>query len=694
MQLNNAMPYSLALGIHDLSTRKKPISSIPVPTHLPKFIIHAEKGPLTNQLVNGDLRTELYGVNTFDDRKPYFNHQTLGSNIAMANGNNQYILRVIPDDAGPRANFLLSLDVLPTKITQYQRNTDGSIKLDVTGTPIPVTPAATIDGYKVKWVVSSISSRANETNFGQATQGVGDQVDGTTQSTRYPIMEVVLGYGAYYNNSGIRLYAPTINSSTKVDAKSLATNAVYPFRLSVIHRATKTASPGIVSTIYNSPSIDFTFKKGVINKLTDSQYSLEDIFDKNYSNTTDTNNALQISDIENIHLYQANIDTLTKQFYTAEKAVTVTTYSDFTGANNEEFLFNIISGVNSFNIPYYTFTVDNTQNTSLRLAETTNIYGQNGSDGTFDNTIYEQAVVNDINMYADNNSPYSDRLNHPVSFFYDTGFTLETKKQLGSFIALRKDTALVCSTYTVDGNDLSASDEHSIGTSLLTAFQMYPESEIFGTPAARFVLAKHYAYYKNTHYNKKVPLTLDILDKSSKMMGAANGVWKQEYLFDRRPNNEVLNFEEINNTFSGTTVRSNDWNIGLNWIQAFDIESFYWPAMKTGYPDDTSVLTSFFNMAVCIELQKVADRVYTEVTGNVSLTSGQLIDYVNDSVNKKVANRFAGLGKFIPNCMITSTDNQNGYSWTLAIEVYLNNMDTVQTVYIEAYRMADYTKQA
>jgi hypothetical protein len=80
--------------------------------------------------------------------------------------------------------------------------------------------------------------------------------------------------------------------------------------------------------------------------------------------------------------------------------------------------------------------------------------------------------------------------------------------------------------------------------------------------------------------------------------------------------------------------------------------------------------------------------VWREFSGVVSLTEAQLVSRVNKSVQDKVQGKFAGLFKIVPNCTITASDAQRGYSWTLPIQIYANNMKSVMVLSVQAFRMS------
>ena len=71
------------------------------------------------------------------------------------------------------------------------------------------------------------------------------------------------------------------------------------------------------------------------------------------------------------------------------------------------------------------------------------------------------------------------------------------------------------------------------------------------------------------------------------------------------------------------------------------------------------------------------------------MTNAQLEEQVNLFVANLVKDKFDGKFVIQPNATVTELDNLRGYSWTLPIKIYANNMKTVMTTYVEAYRMTD-----
>ena len=678
----NAAPMTVMQGAQDKSTRQQVVEAEALPQHLPKVFIYAEKGPTDPQLVVGASRSALFGENSFDLRKPWATHATVLSNAINAQANAQMIQRVKPVDAAPPASIRLSLDVVACQLPTYNREADGSYELDDAGAPVPT--GSTVAGFKAKWVVGQVG----DADFGSGAQANGDIVEGAIQSTRFPIMDLVVpSFGAYGNNVGLRLWAPTSKSSIPLDDRLLTQEKVYPIRMACVSRANATNTARIVESLSAEQFVNVCLKPNTIDRNTDTLVYAEDVFLQAFENKSDLRFSPVYGPFGQFHVYSDNVESLLGQFYDAEKPF-IDGFSDFDGSADEQFRFNMISGVSSQNVPYSAFQLVTGTSDSVRFSESATVYAQGGSDGTMNETLFAELVAAEMDGYANENSRLQDSAKYPESIIYDSGFPLATKYALAKFISIRKDTAVVLSTHDVNGRTLSASEESALAIALRTRLQMYPESEFFGTGVVRGMIVGRSGKF-NGQYRKHLPLTLEIASKAAAYMGAGNGQWKSNFAFDSAPNNNVSMFTDINVTFTPASVRNKDWANGLNWVDQFDRRSYYFPALKTVYDNDTSVLTSFFTMMAIVELEKVGERARRQFSGVSSLTNGQLIERVNEFVVENTQGRFDGRFIIKPNAHFTAADLARGYSWTLAIQVFAPNMKTVMTLSIESYRIED-----
>lgn len=703
----NAAPMVVSRGTQDVSGFPIPQDGDTVATHLPLVPIYAQRGP-DRELVSGSDRTAIFGSATFDMRKEFATHATELSNLLAAEGNAHVLVRMKPNDRGPRANFALSLDLLPTKINQYLRDPEGALLLDPTTNEPVVNPAIPAkDGYRGRFVLTKLSALTDEISFGVLRNTPGVQQDGAVQSTSYPILQGwAPSFGKDFNNSGIRLWAPTTLSQIPVSSLAMSSTGCYPFRLAVIRRDSAADTPRPVETLYGEQYLDFTFKSDVIDSYTDARLSLQDIYKERYTHTQNDGVTKVYGEFEDLKVYTNNIQIISKLLYNAELGNGV--HQDFHGTvgnaiDGEEWLMNFLTGVNSSGEPYYTYEIDVAAAGALRLSENTNIFAAGGSDGTMWESAlplalptalehqgsFAHLVEQMIAEYANPNSSLMNTADNPESIFYDTGYPLRTKRELCKFISERKDTYLWLSPYDVNGPALTASTEHSAAAALRTFAKIYAESDYFGTPTMRCGIMGRHGKLVGSQYKKQLPLTLEVAAMSAKMMGSADGKWRESYIFDSAPNNIVRLFENINVTFTPASARNRDWSTGLNWVQSYNKRQYFIPALQTVYDDDTSVLNSYFVAMACAELQKVGERVWRDFSGSIRLDDKQLVDRVNRAVENKTVGRFCDLFQIVPKAVVTAADKQRGYSWTLVIELYAKGMKTVMTLDVRSRRMAD-----
>lgn len=687
-QIINAAPAVISLGTQDLSTRVVPRTPESIPQHLPKFYLYAQQGPTTPQLVSGGELFNMYGAKTFDYDSPYANHSTVFINQVNAEGNAVMLQRVVPKDIGPAANIIMWLDVLPTKIRQYERNIDGSIAMDLDGNPIPTNEEA--DGYTVKWVSTHRATPTSMAGFGNKTIIPGDQVDPLTniQSQRYPMFEIAASsLGEDGNLSGIRLWSPTNANNNSMPVTMMSTQKAYPYFMSIVKKYDKFSTAKPVANLFGEPTLQVVFKENVTDPLTGGQLYIGDHLLSMYQNLTDPLYPQLFGRFGSLHVYQDNIDFLVNKFHEAEVPF-INDWSDITINPDSAHLFNFVGGVSSHNVPYYSFAFANAADT-ITLTSYSNVMAKGGFDGTMNDQLFAQLVEEEVVKYLDPNDYVQEVAVNVESIMYDTGYPLATKLAMCSFVSNRKDTFVVLSTHDVTQRALVASEEYSLAISLRTRLQAFNESDYFGTHVMRGMVIARSGRLRNSQYKKHLPLSLEIAIKSAKYMGAGNGRWKNGYAFDSAPGNIVTEMYDVNVSWTPAIVRNLNWAVGLNWVQNFDRRSLFFPALKTAYADDTSVLNSYFTAMAIAQLNKVAQAAWRNFTGSSGLTNAQLAKQVNDFITAQTINRFDNRFVIVPNAFFTTTDELQGFSWTVPISIYAPNMKTVMQTYVKAWRISD-----
>jgi len=689
----NAAPMVIDLGTEDKSTRVLPLSSLNIPQHLPKIYIFAEKGPVGPTYVDLDSvsLTQLYGDDTFDVNKKYYTHQTVFLQGIVSGGNNVVVHRLVAPDAKDVANVALYLDVLPVQVPLYQKNSDGSLILDSNGNPVPQLDSNNdpilVNGFKVAWIIDKTITNIGNYSRGLLTQRAGLQVNGTIQSTQYPIFEFAAkDPGEFGNKLAIRLYSALKSDIIPFPSNILSESKAYPYYFQLV-KVTDTIS-GKVQPVLNSFGSQYAkiiLKNRGIDPASGAIIDITKIVTDQYINLPEST----ATGLGTVYVYNDNLENLLQQFYNSEKVIT-DTHRDSVINNTENNIhaLNIISFTSSNGSPYQSIKPVNITN-SIRLTKNTNVFLSGSSDGTISNSLLDTLVSEDLENYNNSLHEYNDLVLHPESMIYDSGFSLQVKRNMPKFISRRKDTFIMLSTYAWNAPSTDLATQFSVATALKTMLQLYPESATFGTPVMRGVLFCGSGELIDSLYIDRVPLTYEVAYKSARYMGAKNGKWKNGFIFDKAPGSIITQLKNIDITWVPASTRNTLWSVGINFALNYQIRRQFFPAIQTVYENDTSVLNSYFTAVAISFLNKIAHAAWREFSGTISYTNAQLEEAVNNFVAEQVKDRFDDKFVVIPNCHVTEFDALRGYSWTLQIKLYSPNMKTVMSTYVSAFRTED-----
>lgn len=710
----NASPEAILLGADDQSIRQILPEPEPIPQHLPKVFIYSPKGTTKSTLTGAAKLIPLYGAATFDKNKAYYKHTTRFLETIAGTGNTCMVQRLVPTDAGVRSNVAIYIDVLETEVPNYVRNSMGELVVDPDTNDYKVDPdMPTIIGTKIKYISEYNSD--TEPSLGLLSSKQGTMVDGDgNHSTMYPLFELRASEkGKYYDNIGISF---TSLFKADVDSKVVSSTKSMTFGLSLVTRPDEKSSPVILRTLAGEPTMVFSFKEKVINPNTDSRFDLEYVFNNNWFNETDPLKTLRYNDYQGMYFYRSNYENVLDKVMGNEKeyvSSTATTWddgefsstlswfdyttADEVGIEEDKYVLNLFACKSSKNIPYFTVmysddaSVTTGNQKEINLSTNTPVFLQGGSDGTLSNEMFETLVVAEMQKYLDPDSEVHDLAINVDSIMYDSGFSLNTKKELCNYIGLRKDTAIVLSTHddALGERDLPLSDARAIGVALRTRLKLMPESEYFGTGVARGCIVVGTTVLRDGSTANRIPLTYEIAYKSARMMGAGTGKWKAVELFDRAPNNIITTGVDVHPAFIPAGIKPTLWADGLIWAQPYDRVQYHFPALQTVYDNDTSVLNNYFTVMALCTLSKIGAEAWRQFTGTTGLTDGEFTAAVDAYVNNRLKDIFAGMFVVVPETVITEADKVRGYSWKLVVKLYANNMRTKCVYSSQVYRMSD-----
>lgn len=679
ISIASSLPRTILRGFKDDSGAPQVLEEESLPIHLPLIPLITQWGPSDDAvLVGGSGFNAIFGSASLDFTKPFATHQTAIANAVFPEGNLAFVRRLVPTDA-KIARVRIGIDVVETEVPQYDRNPDGTFKRDAQGALIDLLAPET--GYRAKWTAIPVPELAGETTFGQAASSSGALVgSGGATSTFYPILDAEVRFiGGRGDNIGFRLAAPTLLSSQPANADLVSEAGAFIYRFFAVERADAQSSASVKTTRQGEQFVEFSLKDGVIDRATEQLYFADDVLLDAYE-STNPEEFDGYGPFGKLHFYHNHVQTVLDLI-----AVTEASFGLMEAAVTPEHTINILTAQSVTGVPYYTFQVDGPAANGLLFSENTNHFALGGADGTISNAVFDQLVREELVAFNDGPIPYSDSAMYPFSCFYDSGFTMDTKKEMANILQ-RPDVYVVAATQDAQSPLNSSTAESSIASALRAYFRSTPESEYYGTGTARVVVMGNAGEMIGSKYKGVLPFTVAFAKKCAAYMGAGIGYMSSADAFDSAPGNVVRDFKNHNAVFKPANARNQDWQNGLVFAQNFDRNSIFWPGLQTIYADNTSILNSFFNMAICCNLTRVGERAWRNFTGNSKLSNEQFVRRVDDYIIEQTNGRYDERGDIIPRTYYTAGDEARGYSWHTDITFASQGMKTVETLTIVAKR--------
>lgn len=690
----NAAPDTKMWGTLDNSTTTPTFEMPRLAIHIPLIFDFAQDGPTDKgMLVSGGYGNRIYGTETFDLASKFATHQTVFAAMFLNKTNPIFFKRIRPSDAPPPANLRLYADVVTAEEDEYQRDTEtGQIKFDTDGVT-PLTTGNKIQVTHVKFLQEYVTPE-NPNDEHNTNIGMGKRLPGTydvngTQSEKIPLFDLEAPFfGSVGNLRGIRIWASASRGNRQFNS-GLLPQGVYPFNVSFVQKANELATGRQIFSNNGEISVEMCFKPGFVDKNTYvAKYMGDELLDQYRNIHPGPTEPYNYGPFGTLHMYQDNIDSLLRQLYTQERQHDYVGSDVKAGGDDDIYLINLFGLLNSNGNPYQSIRFSTSTQGGVRISENTALYATGGGDGTMSLQQLDDHVYEELLQMTDPNSPWQDWVSNSFTAFWDSGFGLKVKNEMGRVIGLRKDTTVYVATHADNQRQLAPVEESSLGSALRTKLASYPDSEFYGTPAFRGVVHMYSGHLHKTAYpgwRRPVPALFSLANKIAALAGSSNGKFRPENYFDRPPKNLVNELVDMNVTWRPIQVRNRDWAAGLLYIEKYTDRQFFYSAQHTIYPDDTSVLTSIITAIVVAHVQRVSKRAHLEHTGRMA-TRLELKQAVENFMRKELEGAFGEQFVFVPVVTIEGLDEQNGYSWTLKTTIGAKNTRTVQHVHVETQR--------
>lgn len=675
----SSLPRTEVLGFKDVSGRGQPLEIVDLPIFLPWSPLFTAWGPSdTASLVSGAGFDIIYGGEGFNAGSPFLSHQAAMLQKVFQAGAMSLVRRMKPEGAKV-ATARVWVDVVADEIDQYERNADGSFRRE-NGALVPT--GEKVEGHRILFHVDE----PGEENLRQGTPQVGTMVrkaagsDEGKPSTMYPLFDIEARFfGSKGSNYGFRISSPNTNSSSPVDAELVENQGACMYRLSIMSRPNRNSTGQLVMTMNGEPFVDFTLKTGVVDPKTNVNYS----YDKRVLRAYEDNDPEVFSGygpLRSFHVYENNLKTVLDMLVKPEMD-----FGLITSEVTPEHSINLLGGTDINGIPYYSIQVEGPSEGGVLFGESATHWLIGGEDGDVSPEAYDEAVAGELSVFGEGEIPYADRASFPMSAFIDTGFSFETKKLMGNIIRVRPDAYILASTQDALEPLNTPEEDSSIGASLRNMLALIPESEFYNTGACRAVVMKHAGNYLDSEYDGILPFTVDFAVKLAGYMGGPR--MRSGYAPDNGEYRVVSRFVNHNAKFRHIKPRNTDWQAGISSAEPYDHrDQVFFPGIQTVYHDNTSVLNSFFPMAICCHLNRIGELAWRMFTGDSRMTAAEYVTNVDRFIDEQTQDRYDSRADITPKSYYTAADTQRGYSWHTDIEGRFDGMKTLEVLTIVAGR--------
>lgn len=631
-----------------------------LPLFRPIFFMRAQQGKTGIPMwipANGTMAAKMLGEGTFDMTSKYYSREALYLSGLLAR-QGAFVVRLASQDA-KASSLVLELQVKNVQVPMFETDENGQYILNEDNERIAKVDEATgaaitEPGVELKWTTRALDEAAGETikNLKAVTYGTGNNA-----YTVYPIFAAkTTSVGAYGNDLGVKLYVDLDDIDT-----TLAANVdAIPYTFGAVK---KTYGADTVSPIHNNwgdNTSTIVAKPDQTDIRTDRQVSFNEIMNNDYVD------ALPFD----VKLYSENIATVGRLVMAVEPDDETLT---------DPYMVNLTEAYNIEDVPmqHVVFSEDDD---SIALTDSRILYLSGGDDGT----ITDQVIEEMTRQYLQD-LPYPDILDqarYPFTHIVDTGVSLATKASIIQFMGEHDAFKAILSTQDANLGRLNTkAEDYSTGSSLYAKCLLQPECAIKGTECCRAEIYQQAGYLADSNYTGIVPSTYDIMLKKSQYLSTERIQGQPAGL----PNAEISIFKSYNWVACDKDLKQKSWDSGLNYFQHFDMTGIHWPAMRTVYRYDTSVLSNAMFTDALIFTKHIARYNWSKFAG-VEQEFTVLATRAQASMETDMTQMLNGFYNFDVAFSQNAEEAKIGYISHATVRLWGNPQQRVWKIDIECYR--------
>jgi len=325
-------------------------------------------------------------------------------------------------------------------------------------------------------------------------------------------------------------------------------------------------------------------------------------------------------------------------------------------------MVNIVNGVNIIGNYYDHILVDYEDNSpdAVLLQQRSYIYLTGGDDGNTSEEFVEESLIKVFRGQLPEDGSIVDKFRYPFTHIYDVGFSMDVKLELLDFLTIRDDIMLELATQVANVGQLSCNsrrEDELLGEELRNRAILQQESIVFGTECCRCAIYPQAGILADHKYNGIVPFTFWSAMKHAEygngtVMSAQEPRGLEYSVNEYFKSYNWLNFDEIG--------QSRVWDKGMNYCQAADTTRIFYPALRSVYSADTSVLVDQWFVDAIVYTKHVVRQAWAQHVGRndpSEVINSDLQTYLDTALTKLYNGKYT----FDVSVYQTEEDQNRGY---------------------------------
>lgn len=641
------------------------------PCNFPVLGMVTPKGPLGQKYINmGDLG-DLYG-DVQDTDGPYYNAISALLQSLASGGQASLGMRRLTANQ-EIARVAIGVKVSAGPVQQYERGEDQQFKLDESGKRIPVQNGTqTYEGLKLTPVIMDTTGK--EYKGLSVVEATGSEPE--DNFTIYPLYELPAGIGDLYNRMG---HFAGISASADFSAISNFVNefGVFPFTLK-LYEKTKYGVPVLAKTLINTEEASFTLFDTKANGV---RYSLKEGIGAYTGATANRPMIPRAAPFYDAHVYVESIERLAKLMFAAEEAAKPENLVYLEGVKPFKQM-NPLTAVNHEGIPYYAIEIDAPTrlfNLGAQLDATGGIspfltkerkvpegvvlsreYNFDPTKGMVEELNRKDAWAVTQALYLADVMEYrksleiTDWTRNRQSIIFDVGFNSDIVDELIQLLAARKDhVAIFASSEWL--KEATIQEHYSRQTYITNRLRLIPESEKFGTPACRAMIAMWEMSKINEESGERFSHVMDLAFVMARFGGNALGQLIKANSPDHADNRILSTMFNPTVDLEADPSAASNFDNGACTLRPYNQEQLYRPALPSVYVYSDSVLKDFVTTFTAVNVEKIIQDTWTLVSGDTTITADEYAATVKDRAETICRER---LGTMFEDLVVEPTYNE------------------------------------